>query len=250
MTRRERLERKIEKREEWAQNRTTKAAALHRANEPYVSDYAFNTQPGHIPERARVIRREDKAFEHMGVAEHHRSKAAGLQAQIDRTIFSDDPDAIEQLEAKATACDAKAERENAINRAWRKHKGDEAALFAAWRELGCSDAMCRSLAENAREFSWSERKGPCDATYARAEARRCRERIEQIKRQNARREEAEDSGGVSIRRAESCDWCTVTFAEKPDREILSALKAAGFRWGAGSWGGPASRLPECVASLT
>lgn len=250
MTRRERLERKVELRREWAEKRRAKAGGLLAVDDRLRADWAFATQPGHIPERARMIRREDKAYEHLGIAGHHVQKAAGLEQQLDRTIFSDDPDAIEALEAKAAAKDSEADRANAINRAWRKHKGDESALFAAWQALGCSIALCRSLAANARQYSWTERRGPCDPSHARTEARRCRERIKQVRQQQARQSEADDAGGVSIRLSgHQGDWAVVTFAEKPDRAILAELKAAGFRWGSGSWCGRADALPESVRSL-
>lgn len=44
----------------------------------------------------------------------------------------------------------------------------------------------------------------------------------------------------------SGDYVRVTFAEKPDREILKQLKAAGFRWGGGSWSGRRDALPASV----
>lgn len=36
-------------------------------------------------------------------------------------------------------------------------------------------------------------------------------------------------------------------SEKPEREILAALRAAGFSWGMGSWIGKASALPAELA---
>src|SRR5690606_36676558 len=84
-------------------------------------------------------------------------------------------------------------------------------------------------------------------TNLAANIRRDRERIEQIKRRAARQHKAEAAGGVLIDiRGE---WAIVTFAEKPARDILNALRAAGFRWGRGSWSGPADALPDCVKTL-
>ena len=75
MTRRERLEAKVERRREWATGRTDKAAALTQYTDRFRGDWAFNTQPGHIPERARVIRIEDKAHEHIEMTHHHEAKS-------------------------------------------------------------------------------------------------------------------------------------------------------------------------------
>ena len=55
MTRRERLEAKIDKREEWAAGRRDKAATLRAYGGSLRHDWAFITQPGHIPERARMV---------------------------------------------------------------------------------------------------------------------------------------------------------------------------------------------------
>src|SRR5438309_7202772 len=100
MTRRERLEAKVERRRDWAAGRRDKAADLTRYTDRYRGDIAFNTQPGHIPERARVIRMQDKAGEHQAMAQHHEAKANGLEGQLERTVFSDDANAIEQLERR------------------------------------------------------------------------------------------------------------------------------------------------------
>src|SRR3990167_4903758 len=110
MTRRERLETKVAKREEWAAGRRDKAATITRYTDRYRGDVAFNTQPGHIPERARVIRMTDKAAEHQTMAAHHDAKAAGLADQLDRAVFSDDHDAIQKLEARIADHEATRDR--------------------------------------------------------------------------------------------------------------------------------------------
>ena len=45
------------------------------------------------------------------------------------------------------------------------------------------------------------------------------------------------------------EYCRVTFSEKPEREVLNALRGAGFRWGAGSWSGRLDAVPEAVKEL-
>lgn len=75
-------ERKAERREEWAQGHREKAAALHKRNDPYRGDIAFHTQPGHIPERARALRRTEKAWEHERTAAEHMGKAHGIRANV------------------------------------------------------------------------------------------------------------------------------------------------------------------------
>lgn len=62
MTRRDRLERKIGEREDWAEGRDAKAMRLRNSTPDSLRhDHAFNTQPGYIPERDRMIRRDGPA---------------------------------------------------------------------------------------------------------------------------------------------------------------------------------------------
>jgi hypothetical protein len=235
MTRRERLESKVEKRQDWAAGRRAKAAAADRVAEPYRGDIAFNTQPGHIPERARVIRAQERGFAHAQMAAHHESQAAGLADQLDRAVFSDDPDAVEALEARIGTLEAKAERMKRVNRLYRQ--GDAAGLAA----LGIDLAALRAELAAAGAYWGSRPHLPYELTNLGARIRKDRRTIETVKARQARTAQAEAApGGVVI---EGTDWVRVTFAEKPARAILDALKAAGFRWGGGSWVGERARLP-------
>lgn len=100
MTQRERALARLERRREWAAGRAAKARQIDASRPAYADDWAFITQPGHIPARARLIAREEKAQEHRNMATHHTEKAASIESRLERTVFSDDTDAIEQLQAK------------------------------------------------------------------------------------------------------------------------------------------------------
>ncbi len=120
MTYRERREAKADRLREWADKREHKAGELEARNAPYRGDIAFNTQPGHIPERARVIRRSEKAYEHANKAREMRRRADGIEAAADRAIYSDDPDAIDALRARIGELEAERDRWKAYNAACRK----------------------------------------------------------------------------------------------------------------------------------
>lgn len=77
--REEGAEHRAGKLEGWAAKREEKAAAVFAANERFTGDVAFNTQPGHIPFRARIIRQEDRQFESLALAREMRAKAARLR---------------------------------------------------------------------------------------------------------------------------------------------------------------------------
>lgn len=241
-TRRERLEAKLAKREEWAKCREEKAQACFDRQKPYIGDHAFNTQPGHIPERARVIRAMERGFEHQDMAKYHQEKAGGLADQLERTTFSDDPDAIEQLEAKIHKAEADAERMKLVNKIIRNHKENPGAASAALiAELGISQDLAAKLVVPSR---FGDIGIPAYATTnLRANIRRMKARIDEIKRRNQRQEKAEEQGVVII---EGTEWVRITFAEKPDREILDSLKAAGFTWGGGSWTGKREKIPHML----
>ena len=119
-TYRERREARAERLREWAAKRDAKAAELHARNEPYRGDIAFNTQPGHIPERARAIARTEKAWEHSTKAAEMARKADSIEAAAERAIYSDDPDAVEQLEARLADLEAERDRIKAYNASCRK----------------------------------------------------------------------------------------------------------------------------------
>ena len=241
MTRRERLERKVEQREAWGTGRRQKAAAVHAYTERYRGDVAFNTQPGHFPERARVIRMEDRAHEDLKMAQHHDTKAAGLEAQLDRSVFSDDADAIEQLKARIAEHEVKRDQMKRINALFKKK--DTAGLAALGLDL---DRLTAQLAE-AGPYWGSKPHLPYELTNLGARIRADLERITDIQQRQDRAQKAEARGGVLIEGGADSEYVRVTFADKPDRAILDALKAAGFRWGAGHWIGERAKLPAGIA---
>lgn len=248
MNRRERLENKLNKRLEWANGRRSKAAVLQARNEPYTGDHAFNTQPGHIPERARVIAREEKSFEHLKTAQHHEEKAEGLEAQLDRSIFSDDTDAIKALEARIAEREAERDRYKRYNATCKaaakrgESRGDLSIL---------SEVQKQELATLLRVCAYQVGPGGSFPGYVLsdlgASIRRDRERIEEIRARQALQSRVDSSiAGVVI---DGGEWVRVTFAEKPERAVLEALREAGFRWGGGSWSGSRAKLPGCIVRM-
>ena len=131
MTRRERKENRLARRLDWAVGREQKAASLHAYTERYRGDVAFNTQPGHIPERARVIRATDRACEHSEMADHHRAVADGIAHQLDTSIFSDDHDAVERLRERIAGLEADRDRQKAANKEIKRGPGWVERLAAA-----------------------------------------------------------------------------------------------------------------------
>lgn len=250
MTRREYLERKLEKREEWAAKASARSdARFHTAGA--IADGIPMGQPilvGHHSERharrdaERIRSNMSKACEEADLAKHHASCAAGLERALEHSVFSDDTDAIEKLEARIVENEAKRDRMKLVNKLYKK--GDAVGLAAIGFDL---EKLKAKLA--AAGAYWGDRPHLAyELTNLGARIRSDRERVEEIKRRATRTAEAEAAGGVTVRDVGS-EHVTVTFAEKPERSVLEALKSAGFCWGGGCWLGYRERLPVVVLEM-
>ena len=256
MTRREKLERKAERREEWAESRREAASAAFSSARETASNIPLG-QPvlvGHHSESKMrnlyngIARKMDAGVESAKMADVHESKAAGIREQLDRSIFSDDPDAIEALNARIAELEEKQEKMKAANKICRNTKTTETEKSEALRELfpGISAESIRDMLHPTYSY---EKPGFPSYHLANNSANiaRLKKRIIEVERRNALAEKADAAGGVAI--TGDAEYVTVTFAEKPEHGIIRDLKDAGFRWGGGSWHGRREVLPESVNEL-
>jgi hypothetical protein len=246
MTRRERLERKLERRQEWAEKAADRSEALAEASHKMMSVIPMG-QPiliGHHSEkrdrnyRNRAWNKMGKSVEQADLAKHHEQKAAGLSDQLDRTIFSDDPDAIENIEARIAENEAKRKHMKTVNALFRK--GNAAGLA----ELGIDlEKLKADLA--AKGAYWGSKPFlPYELSNLGQRITSDRKRLEFIKDRQARTAEAAAApNGVTFKECAN-GYCAVTFAEKPVR-----VKAAGFFWCKGYWGGKIEALPQIVKEV-
>jgi hypothetical protein len=72
-------ERKAARYDDWAEKREAKAHMDLNSHPELRHDWAFITQPGHIPFRARMNAADQRAIESLDKAKEMRSKAAGLR---------------------------------------------------------------------------------------------------------------------------------------------------------------------------
>lgn len=263
MTRRERLERKAERRREWADSRRRRSAAgFQKAR--VIADGIPLGQPilvGHHSEKrhrrdiARIDAGMREGCESADMARTHDSKAAGIEAALDRAIFSDDRDALDALRARIAEREAERDRYVELNKKIRKewkNRGADGTPPAGWLDrIGATPAEARAIASNMIH-GWQ--KSPMFPAYTLSNLggriASDKKRLQHIEAQQqiaARAEAAPD--GVLIETSAASNWTRVTFADKPDRAILDALKAAGYRWGSGSWHGYADKLPDVVREL-
>ena len=129
MTYRERRERRANRRREWAEGRQSKATQSFTRADSVASGIPFG-QPvlvGHHSERRhrRDLARIDSAMAsgvaHSKMAEHHSRAADTIERQLENSIYSDDHDAAERLQAKIADLEAQRERMKAINSWLQKH---------------------------------------------------------------------------------------------------------------------------------
>lgn len=244
MTHRERMERRQERREAWAQKRETSARGAFDQAHTMADAIPFG-QPilvGHHSEkrdrnyRARIDATMSRGVQDSKMAEHHATRARGIAGQLDTSVYSDDVDAIERLRERIAGREARRDRIKAYNASCRKGTPDPSLLMARERDEleGLRRIVAYQLSKGGGFPSYM-------LTNLGATIRKDKERIADIERRAQRAAEAEDNGGVVVRRIG--EYCTVTFAQKPERAILNALKAAGFRWAGGSWHGRADAVP-------
>ena len=127
---RERRERRAERREEWADKRRAKCEqAFDSAAE--LADAIPLGQPilvGHHSEgrarrdQERIHNRMSAGVEHGKMADHHDQAATTIRRQLDTSIYRDDHDELQRLDAKLADLEGKRDRIKAINAWIRRHR--------------------------------------------------------------------------------------------------------------------------------
>ena len=96
--RKERADRRAKQLENWAYNKEKKAKQIEDSWPDFIHDIAFNTQPGHIPFRARIIKQQEKVFQLREEAKRLREKAKNIR--IYKSRVKGDAEARRELERK------------------------------------------------------------------------------------------------------------------------------------------------------
>ena len=122
MTYRERREARAERLREWAEKREHTANAQLNSQPSLRHDWAFITQPGHIPERARMNAADGRAVESLRKAEGMVARADGIEGQLAHAIYSDDDDAVTRLKERIVGLEAERDRIKAYNKSCRDGK--------------------------------------------------------------------------------------------------------------------------------
>lgn len=184
MTYRERRERRAEKRRTWADKRRTRQEGAFDAADRLASAIPAG-QPilvGHHSEKHarrdqdRIHSNMAKGVAHGRMAEHHDRAADTIERQLDQSIYRDDHDEVERLEAKLAALEARRTRVKAINAWLRKNRkrhmlntmtvprgtGPEAVKAVTALFMDCQKAMALTADERhdlLESLKWNQTVG-------------------------------------------------------------------------------------------
>lgn len=193
---------------------------------------------GHHSEKRhrRDLERMDRNFR---AARDAQEKADRLKAAAENpssAISADDPEAVVKLKEKLADLEEERTKRKAVNKAFRKHKGDWARIQA---ELGLSESRIATIKRNMTATHWEKMPYPSfSLSNLGARIRDTKKRIESLAAEAAR-PAAKPVEGAGWRIHEDVDdnriW--VSFDSKPPKEVTREMKSHGFKWspGRGAW---------------
>ena len=210
-------------------------AVLNVGREHYSRDWAFVTQPGHIPARAQWIKKQERAFEDIKAAQDLRARAASVGTG---GISSDDPAAVVKLREELAKLEALQARMIAANKIVRKFKADIHNGRLALGQAGFTAGRAQKLFEP--DFCGRIGFPNYETTNNGANIRRIKERIEIVGKviERADQDDKEhDCGAYHVIEAFTDNRVRVLFPGKPCAAVRSVLKSNGFHWSpdAGAW---------------
>jgi len=206
-TRRERLEKRLEKRRDWAEKREAKATAAHEGVHRIADGIPFG-QPilvGHHSE-GRARRDQERmdsgmraSIEHSEMASRHEQAADGIERALATSVYSDDEDAVERLTEIVAELEEKRDRMKKSNADFRRDPDMKAAL-AAMTPYERSQAVPHASYE---------------LTNLGATIRQKKQRIVQITREREQAEQGVRAGGrvMVSRYGGTCPDCGRDFAK-------------------------------------
>lgn len=237
---------RVERFKELAEKAEVESNALHnRASE--MASYIPFGQPilvGHHSEhkdrrfRDRIHNMHGKGFDLSKKAEYYASRAKS--AASNRTIFSDDPEALDKLKNKLAAIEHYQARMVAINKAWRKYGKPRPNDAEAWERIE-KDSTIVTL-RIGPEYLGNVRVSMAKDFIERApftyhmtnnsgEISRLKKRIELLEGQKRKETKEHDLPG-DIRIVENVEdnRVQIFFPDIPTDEARAKLKARGFKW--------------------
>lgn len=224
--------------------KATLEAELERYRTKYIQLYsaklraqsrtmsAMITGPSNFP-----VRRNQKALnvEHSRSVELTEWQAKARKAikskicpGLSGVISSDDPGAIEKLEAKVASLVKTQELMKTANSIVRKKKLTDEQKIAAMVEVGLSEETARKAMQP--DFMGGLGFPGYSLTNNNANIKAAKERIEKLKAEANDTNSEIKIGGITILDNVEANRVQILFPGKPPEEVRSKLKARGFKW--------------------
>ena len=238
----ERKDHRAEQYEDLAQKHRQQSDAHYQASHQAGEDIPMG-QPilaGHHSEKRhrRAIDRINgnmrKSIEHDKTAKYYAEKLAAMEANT--AISSDDPDALEKLQAKLADCEEVQEYMKSVNALVRKAlklpEAERSTKLAEWAKVSPDRATALLTPKYGHVGFPSFR-----LTNNGANMRRIKQRIEEIKAQHAEIVENGESAETEYPELKltlvlnrTINRVQLVFKGKPDSAVREIIKSHGFRW--------------------
>ncbi len=187
----------------------------------------------HRADLKRIDNNMRKSVEHSTKARYYEDRAQTIEN--DRTIYSDDPQAIQKLKQRLADLEEYQTWMKTINKLCRSKKlTDEEIAERLEDEYGCSASVVHRLLNP--QYSWAasryEKRGfqTWRLSNNNANIRRIKERIARLEKAENAETTQQVIGEVKLVDSVEHNRLQIFFPDKPSAEVRSALKQQGFRW--------------------
>ena len=187
-----------------------------------------HSERGHRADLKRIDNNMRKSIEHEGKARYYEDRAQTIEN--DRTIYSDDPEAIQKLKQRLSDLEEHQAWMKKINKLCRSEKlTDEEITEQLEDEYGCSASVVHRLLNP--QYSYEKRGFQTwRLSNNNANIRRIRERIAQLEKAETEETSEQMIGEVRLVDSVEHNRLQIFFPDKPSAEVRSQLKQQGFRW--------------------
>lgn len=201
-----------------AQNRANSILSIIPPGQPILVGH--HSEKRHRSDLRRVDNAMRKSIEAGEKAKYWEERA--LSAETNRTVYSDDPEAIEKLKEKADELEAKLDRWREWNKLIRKN--DREGLAALGLSQAAIDKLfvpdCMGIIGFPKYVF----------ANGRANVRRMRERIKDLEARGKQETTEKEIGRVRVVENVEENRVQLFYPGKPDDATRKHLKSHGFRW--------------------
>ena len=187
-----------------------------------------HSERGHRADLKRIDNNMRKSIEHRDKARYYEDRAQTIEN--DRTIYSDDPEAIQKLKQRLADLEEYQAWMKTINKLCQSKKlSDEQIVEQLEDEYGCSTSVAHWLLNPKYSY---EKRGfqTWQLSNNNANIRRIKERIAQLEKAETEETSERIMGEVKLVDSVEHNRLQIFFPDKPSAEVRSRLKQQGFRW--------------------